>query len=401
MQINRTISGCNTIDLSTQGIISSTGATIEWSYDDVVYNPLTTLVDPATDGESFGVFDIYVRAQDPVMCDSLRIVPITLVPTPTASIGVDNTQICDGFAILTAISDGGYAGAQLEYRWTPTGEISQMIAATQNNVTYTVSVNNVLNQSCFNQDQTLVIVPQPFTVSVSSTLACDDDKPFTLTATATNANVDYSWTLNGVDIPGNSIVTTNQAGLYEVTATDNINPGSCSANGTLDVVKAPVTPTDLSSAQVFCPDEGGVTLDAGPGFLQYIWDTGETSRTILVTSEGTYKVEATNNFGCVTEDQTEVLEDCVPKIFGPNAFRPGGLNNEYFLFTEYIDEFDIFIFSRWGEIVYQSTDLNFRWDGVYNGTLLPAGQYTWVVRYTSSFRDRGQLEQYGGVTLLR
>jgi gliding motility-associated-like protein len=403
LQVNNTISGCDVIDLSTQGISSSTGATIEWSYDDIVYNSLTTLIDPTNDGQSFGQFDIFVRAQDPaaVMCDSLRQVPITLVPTPTAFIDVDNSQICDGVSLLTAVGDGGYAGAQLEYRWSPNGETSQTISATQDNVTYTVSVNNVLNQSCFVSESTLVLVPQPFTVSITSTLACDDDKPFTLTATATIANVDYSWTLDGIDIPGNSIITTNKAGLYEATATDNINPGNCSSSAILNVIKAPVTPTDLSSALVFCPDEGSVTLDAGTGFINYQWSTGETTQSIVISAEGIYKIDATNNFGCITEDQTEVLEDCIPKVYGPNAFRPGGINDTFFLFTQYLDEFDIFIYSRWGELVYHSSNKDFTWNGVYNDQLLPAGQYTWVVRYTSSFRDRGLLEQYGGVTLLR
>ena len=152
---------------------------------------------------------------------------------------------------------------------------------------------------------------------------------------------------------------------------------------------------------VFCPDEGGVTLDAGSAFITYQWSTGESSQSIDVNAAGIYSVRATNNFGCVTQDQSEVLEDCIPKVFGPNAFRPGGLNDEFYLFTEYLDEFNIFIYSRWGELVYQSDQKDFRWDGTYQGQLLPAGQYTYVVRYTSSFRDRGTLEQYGGVTLLR
>ena len=52
-------------------------------------------------------------------------------------------------------------------------------------------------------------------------------------------------------------------------------------------------------------------------------------------------------------------------------------------------------------MVYQSSQSDFRWDGTSNGELLPAGQYTYVVRFTSSFRDRGTIEQYGGVVLLR
>ena len=60
-----------------------------------------------------------------------------------------------------------------------------------------------------------------------------------------------------------------------------------------------------------------------------------------------------------------------------------------------------FIFNKWGEMVFTSDSRDFRWDGTFNGELLPAGQYSYVIRYTSSFRDRGKIEEYGGVILLR
>ncbi|MCB0506581.1 MAG: gliding motility-associated C-terminal domain-containing protein, partial [Cyclobacteriaceae bacterium] len=187
-------------------------------------------------------------------------------------------------------------------------------------------------------------------------------------------------------------------GLYEVVAEDQ---SGCTANATLQINRIPLTPTNLSSAPVFCPDDGSITLDAGSNFVSYLWSDGSTNQTLEVVSGGLYSIEATNNFGCVTNDQSEVIEDCIPKVSGPNAFRPGGLNNTYSLFTQYVDTFEIFIFDQWGEMVYHSDDKAFAWDGVYNNELLPAGQYSWVVRYTSSFRDRGTIEEYGGVVLLR
>jgi gliding motility-associated-like protein len=228
-----------------------------------------------------------------------------------------------------------------------------------------------------------------------------------LTATATNTLVDYKWYLNGTELPNTtSQIQSINAGLFEVEVTDQ-GAGNCSNTASLQVVKAPVTPTNLSSAVVFCPDEGDITLDAGANFISYLWYenglplAGETNQTFDVSMEGVYSVEATNNFNCVTQDQSNVLEDCIPKVYGPTAFKPGGLNAEFYLFTEYVDEFEIFIYNRWGTLLFYSDDINFRWDGTFNGEVQPAAQYSYVVRYTSSFRDRGTLEQYGGVLLLR
>jgi len=100
---------------------------------------------------------------------------------------------------------------------------------------------------------------------------------------------------------------------------------------------------------------------------------------------------------------------------GPNAFRPsssvtvGGdpVNQSFRLFTFFIDDdgFDIFIYNRWGEMIYHSTQRDFRWNGGYNnnvGQLAPAGTYTYVVRYKSSYEpEKGNQEKRGGVVLLR
>ena len=63
------------------------------------------------------------------------------------------------------------------------------------------------------------------------------------------------------------------------------------------------------------------------------------------------------------------------------------------------------IFSRWGELIYQSTDRQFRWNGGYNNNPsrpLPPGTYAYVIKYKSSYQpERGVQEKRGGVVLLR
>jgi gliding motility-associated-like protein len=68
------------------------------------------------------------------------------------------------------------------------------------------------------------------------------------------------------------------------------------------------------------------------------------------------------------------------------------------------DGFQVFIFNRWGEMIFQSNDRQFRWNGAYNniGPLLPAGTYSYVVRYKSEYRpEDGIKEKRGGVVLVR
>ena len=126
-------------------------------------------------------------------------------------------------------------------------------------------------------------------------------------------------------------------------------------------------------------------------------------------SEGLYEVDITNSFGCVSRDKTEVRNECLPKIAAPNAFRPTSsqaANKEFSIFTYFItDNFQIFIYNRWGELVFESTDRYFKWNGGYNnnaGKPLPGGTYAYVVKYESAFRpDKGIQEKRGGISLIR
>jgi gliding motility-associated-like protein len=131
-------------------------------------------------------------------------------------------------------------------------------------------------------------------------------------------------------------------------------------------------------------------------------------QTYTATSAGIYKVDITNSYNCTASDQTEVRSECIPKLVAPNAFRPGSketTNQNFFIYSFFItDQFEVVIFNRWGEIVFESKDKNFKWNGNYNngGQALPGGTYAYVLKYTSSFRpDKGVQEQRGGVVLIR
>jgi gliding motility-associated-like protein len=81
--------------------------------------------------------------------------------------------------------------------------------------------------------------------------------------------------------------------------------------------------------------------------------------------------------------------------------------NAFYIFSFFVAEsdFQVFIFNRWGEMIHQSNELAFRWNGGYKNStsqLLPAGTYTYVVKYKSAYRPQdGVQEQRGGVVLLR
>jgi gliding motility-associated-like protein len=100
----------------------------------------------------------------------------------------------------------------------------------------------------------------------------------------------------------------------------------------------------------------------------------------------------------------EVLVAQISRIYMPNAFTPNadGINDDFGpenLFTEEDAEFIFQIFNRWGQKIYESSNINDRWDGNVNGFPGPEGVYLYLVRYISE--DGTVYEAKGPFTLLR
>ena len=79
------------------------------------------------------------------------------------------------------------------------------------------------------------------------------------------------------------------------------------------------------------------------------------------------------------------------KIFIPTAFSPNNDGtNEYFeVFgnTKTFLSFEIFVYNKWGQIIYQSADKNFKWDGKFKGKAIPKGIYSYLIDGLSSRKE--------------
>jgi len=94
----------------------------------------------------------------------------------------------------------------------------------------------------------------------------------------------------------------------------------------------------------------------------------------------------TNNFGC--ESDTSLALDLSPFIKIPTAFSPNGdnVNDELYLFHNGIKLLRTFkIFNRYGQVVFETSNLNSKWDGTFNGQELPSGVYQYFATAESVF----------------
>jgi gliding motility-associated-like protein len=90
------------------------------------------------------------------------------------------------------------------------------------------------------------------------------------------------------------------------------------------------------------------------------------------------------------------------ELFMPNAFSPNGdgVNDRYELAAAFdINNFSLYIYDRTGLLVFKSTDITYMWTGEINGKTLPAGTYTYLVKYSDEFNRIYQKK--GNIVLIR
>ncbi len=353
-----------------------------------------------------------VLADGPNFCPRSEEIEVRFNNDPIVDIEIQGDP-CEGEVTLLANVSNG-SGSYV-FSWS-NGTLSGANTVTTSG-TYFVTVTDQLTGCDLTSSDVVITVEEEFEVELTLDADCDNNGQVFVIATTTyfDPSITYQWQdgagniLSDVD----SILTVTASDTYTVTATNET--GTCVVTDVIDVAVVPINPEDLllRDRETFCrADLNNPTVVLDPGiFNTYEWrllpDTTVISRdpTLEVADAGTYEVTLYNGFTCII-DQVEVDEDCRPVIFAPNAFTPGdgnGRNDEFFVFpNDFVDDFEILIYTRWGEPVFRSENQDFRWNGVYRGQLLPPGTYAYILKFSSSLApELGTIEQYGAVTLIR
>ncbi len=193
-------------------------------------------------------------------------------------------------------------------------------------------------------------------------------------------------------------ITVSAIGKYWI----KLSYEGCSVSDTFKVLEKPRPVVNLGPDTSICLGKV-VVLDAGvPGgpSIQYLWNTGATSRYIPVGTAGEYKVTVTDG-GCAGKDSVAVIwGDC--ELFLPSAFTPNndGLNDKFGVASGLsVRSFSFRIFNKWGQAVFETANVSDKWDGTYKGKAVPNGAYIYMLSYTS-LRGRKDFLQ-GTVMLLR
>ncbi|MEM6358769.1 MAG: PKD-like domain-containing protein, partial [Bacteroidota bacterium] len=242
-------------------------------------------------------------------------------------------------------------------------------------------------------------------------------------------------------ISPNPTYTFTEAGAYNVVVRGtNGYPGEGNedqASITIVVQSNPVADFRSNQDVIFIPDQAFRPINNSSTFVtDWLWDWGDGNFTSGTTDEGAatpehvyelegqYKVLLTASTdygnGIVCSDTASLVVTVeeggftrTPNAFTPNidgppggSFDPldpgtaGNINDVFLPITEGVVEFQMVIFDRWGNLVFESNDRNFGWDGYDSkGNLFPAGVY--VYRLDLLLSDGNRTTRVGDVTLIR
>jgi gliding motility-associated-like protein len=319
---------------------------------------------------------------------------VTVNPVPT--LGVNNSTICAGDnATITAIPNllGG------TFYWgTPAvaGGASQTISPLNDT---TISVYYTLN-GCTSPVATSSITVNPLPIATFSAAVTQGCAPLSINLIADDAsNTTYTWsTSNALTGTGSQTNLNFQMnGGFDVSLTTTLN--GCTVTETLSnyiqVDNYPIAAFEPSSTMFTEPNQTLNFMNNSLGASTYAWNFGDggtsteegPNHTFIGNELGfTIVLTAISNLGCVDTTQYFIGYDPGLVYYIPNSFTPDGdMNNQVFnpVFTSGIDiyHYTMYIFNRWGEIIFESNDPSIGWDGSYGveGKDAEVGVYTYQI----------------------
>ena len=116
----------------------------------------------------------------------------------------------------------------------------------------------------------------------------------------------------------------------------------------------------------------------------YEWFDGSTEKTKVVTREGTFELTMRNICGVFTREYEVKKQNCDCTLFMANAFTPNGdgVNDRYVPgYNCNLSGFTLQIYDRWGMLVFETSNPDITWDGLFQGQPAAQDVYVWKMEY--------------------
>lgn len=325
-----------------------------------------------------------------------------ILEAPRIEIITRNTCKNDNTGEATVMVKGN--NAPYKYSWEP-GDYKESRISKLKSGQYEVTVtaaNGAISKGLAyikeNEIDVVTTIVSPF---------CHNDQTANINIDVKGGITPYQYSIdNGTTFSETSSFKNLFAGNYDIIVKDAFN---CVVN-LPDVVVSQPDVLQLTSKlvkSISCSDlqNGQIILAASGGTPPYTYNIPgykfQTDSVFQQLDAGKYFYRITDSHDCSIEGEATITKewrDCA--VFIPNAFSPNGDGvNDVFRVIAHDDlkEYSITVYSRWGQLLFESHDPERGWDGSLKGSVLPTGSYLYVVTYTDS---KGQGRKHTGQLVL-
>jgi gliding motility-associated-like protein len=339
-------------------------------------------------------------------CTSTQVVTVTVQPKPSVNIQASINGVCPG-QISNLVASGASS-----YQWLNGGfsdpSLSSQFVSPQISTVYRVVGSNI--GGCSDTAQITVQAFQSPTLDFSPSQSVCLGQAATIFVSGANQ---YTWSPIG---SGNSfVVSPQQTTTYTVIG---ISTDGCSDTVTTVVNVFPIPLAAFSLSSLFLSAENPVVTitnnSQGGNIFQWSFGDGNVSSEpelifdhVYPQSENGYQItlRVTNEYGCLSIASQAIQVKGDEIYYVPNTFTPDGdeFNNVFQpIFTSGFDpfNFNMTIYNRWGNVVYETLDHQKGWDGYFLGRKVQAGIYTYIIRFKAKNIDEYKIIS-GHVNLLK
>ena len=406
--------GCAPLVVQIQNS-SSTTTSFLWDFGNGVFDSLT--FEPTLTYTQPGIYQLSLQISDSI-CQGTASYAVQINVGPSIAVTAPSDLLLCSAIDTTLIPT--ILGAPNSIVWSSNNNFSDTLNSNNSpnlelidpqNAWYYIEVSSAY---CSASDSVLISIQAQDLILTAPALVCQE-APFDVSLNFSGNPQQIVWSPSAALLSGQGQPTANfeinQAQYIYVNVTTAQN---CLLQDSVFVNVSSLNPMSVVASAnplVILPNTSTQLLGQPTGAYAYNWIPSQNLSSATAQSP-TALLDQTTLFTLTVSDGLCLGSDTVlvkvydsicqkPFVYIPNAFSPNkdGSNDKLYVRGQYIYEFVFRVYDRWGELVWETSNINDGWDGTYRGKLLDPDVYDYYLQVTCI----GGLENIikGNVTLIR
>lgn len=353
---------------------------------------------------------VVTDACSPAPVSATGTVNIPVYPPITIVISDDTTVLCPNTPVLLSAEPSGGEGT-FTYSWMDNGvnvnNSPLFLASPMATTNYVLKVTDGCGVEA--EEELLFTVTTPvlqLEMSPDQIVCPNQETEISVTASSGLGGYTYLWH-HSQETTSSVMVKPPNSTNYTVSVEDGCHTYHIDGTTTVEVIKPNANFSLLSNnAMVGLPV---YFQNHSTGSVAWNWKFDNETTSIsnapntTFSEWGWHEVElvAINEIGCTDTISKTIYIKPEFYFYAPNTFTPDAdrFNSTYKVSVIGAKEFEFMIFNRWGELIYQTTDIYFEWNGSYKGLPSPDGSYVYRTKVTDK---EGYIHHhFGTINLLR